>query len=343
MRTLKSPAVPLAARWRETARPPAARTPGRAWSPLRPVAEPIIFAAVTSVLYFSFDQSEKFVLLTGVVYALLTASIGVLLGWSGIYTFGHAAFFGIGAYTAGLLKDRDLSPLLFLLAGAAVAAAAALLVGLLGARIVAVEFAMMTLIIGQVGYLLIFKIERLQGDNGIFGIPTGTIGGWDIAADDNLWWYVVGVVAVVLGVLRRIQLSPYGVSLNAVRDEPVKAAAVGLPVRSLRLSAFVLSGAVAGVAGVLYAQQQGIVTPSTVSFTFSGQIIIMALFGGLYRFWGAPIGAIAFVLLNNRIFGETSRGTLILGVILLVIVVLMPGGILGVADWIRGRVKAVRR
>ncbi|SCL20162.1 amino acid/amide ABC transporter membrane protein 2, HAAT family [Micromonospora pallida] len=342
MRTLKSPAVLLAAKWRTAARPPAAKTPGRAWSSLRPVAEPIIFAAVTSILYFSFDQSLQFVLMTGVVYALLTASLGVLLGWSGIYTFGHAAFFGIGAYTAGLLKDRDMSPLLFLLAGAAVAAVIALVVGLLGARIVAVEFAMMTLIIGQVVYLLTFKIEGLQGDNGIFGIPSGTIGGWDIATEDNLWWYIVAVVAVLLGLLRRIQLSPYGVSLNAVRDDPVKAAAVGLPVRALRLSAFVLSGAVAGVAGVLYAQQQGIVTPSTLSFTFSGQIIIMALFGGLYRFWGAPIGAIVFLLLNNQIFGETSHGTLILGVILLFIVVLMPGGILGVADWIRDRVKVVR-
>jgi branched-chain amino acid transport system permease protein len=311
------------------------------WSTARSIVEPAVFVAATSLLFFSFDRSEQFVLTTGVVYALLTASIAVLLGWSGIHTFGHAAFFGIGAYTAALLKDHHLSPLLFLLAGAATAAVGALVVGILGSRIVAVQFAMMTLIVGQVAYLLTFKITRLQGDNGIYGIPVGRIGGWDINAGDNLWWYTVIVVAVLLAVLRRIQLSPYGVSLNAVRDDPVKAAAIGLPVRALRLSAFVLAGCMAGIAGVLYAQQQSIVAPSSISFTFSGQIIIMALFGGLYRFWGAPIGAVAFVLLNDQIFGESSYGTLILGVILLVIVVLMPGGILGVLAWVRDRGRAL--
>jgi branched-chain amino acid transport system permease protein len=310
-----------------------------AWGALRPVAEPLVFVAVTSAMFFSFSPGDQFVLVTGVVYALLTASLGVLLGWGGIYTFGHAAFFGIGAYSTGLLKDQELSPLLFVLAGAAVAAVAALIVGLLGSRIVAVEFAMLTLIVGQVFYLLTFKIDALQGDNGIFGIPSGSIGGWEIAVADNRWWYIVAVVALLLGVLRRIHLSPFGASLNAVRDDPVKAAAVGLPVRMLRLSAFVLAGAVAGIAGVLYAQQQGIVTPATLSFTLSGQIIIMVLFGGLYHFWGAPIGAIAFVLLSHKVFGETSHATLILGIILLVIVVLMPGGILGFLDKARDRIK----
>jgi branched-chain amino acid transport system permease protein len=313
-----------------------------AWAALRPVGEPLIFVAVTSAMFFSFGPGDQFVLVTGVVYALLTASLGVLLGWGGIYTFGHAAFFGIGAYTTGLLKDQQFSPLLLLLAGAAVAAFIALAVGLLGSRIVAVEFAMLTLIVGQAFFLLTFKIDALQGDNGIFGIPTGAIGGWEIVAGSDRWWYIVGVVALLLGVLRRIHLSPYGASLNAIRDDPTKAAAVGLPVRMLRLSAFVLAGAVAGIAGVLYAQQQGIVTPATLSFTLSGQIIIMVLFGGLYHFWGAPIGAIAFVMLSHKVFGESSHATLILGLILLVIVVLMPGGILGFIDKARDRVKGMR-
>lgn len=322
---------------------PVGFSPRRHLTALRPVIEPVVFLVVVSACYLPVGPSQQFVLTTGVIYALLTASLGVLLGWSGIYTFGHAAFFGVGAYTAGLLKDHAFSPLLFLLAGAVVAAAAALVVGLLGSRIVAVEFAMMTLIIGQVVYLLTFKVDLLQGDNGIYGIPLGTLAGIDLTLGQNLWWYTVVVVAVLLGVLRRIQLSPYGASLNALRDDPVKAAAIGLPVRSLRLSAFVLSGTVAGVAGVLFTQQQGIVTPSTLTFTFSGQIIIMVLFGGLYHFWGAPIGAVVFVVLNNQIFGSTTHGTLILGVILLFIVVLMPGGMLGALARGRSRLSRWRR
>lgn len=319
-----------------------AETPNRidAW---RPLLEPIVFLVVASVAYFVLSPSNQFVLTTGVIYALLTASLGVLLGWSGVYSFGHAVFFAVGAYSAGLLKDQSFSPLLFLLIGAAAAAVVALVVGLLGYRIVAVQFAMMTLIIGQVAYLLTFKVDRLQGDNGIFGIPIGSIAGVDLIEGDNGWWYVAIVVAILLGVLRRIQLSSFGASLNAVRDDPVKAEAVGLPVRRLRLAAFVLAGAMAGFAGVLYSQQQGIVTPSTVTFAFSGQIIIMLLLGGLFHFWGAPIGAIVFVLLNNQIFGTTTYGTLILGVILLVLVVLVPGGLLGILDTARTRLRGRRR
>lgn len=324
------------------AAPPAVGT-GRITLPnLRPVLEPLGFAVLVSVLYFTVDQSLQFVLTVGVTYALLAASLAVLLGWSGIYSFGHAAFFGAGAYAAGLLKDHDLSPLLVVLAGTVVAAVGAFVVGLLGARIVAVEFAMMTLIVGQVVYLLTFKVGALQGDNGIFGIPLGVVGGLDLSSGQNIWWYTVVVVAVLLGVLRRIQLSPYGTSLNAVRDDPVKAAAIGLPVPALRLSAFTLSGAVAGIAGVLYAQQQGIVTPTTLSFTFSGQIIIMVLLGGLFHFWGAAVGAIVFVLLNNQLFSESSHATLILGVILLLIVVLMPRGLLGLGDLVTARFRSMR-
>lgn len=309
---------------------------------LRPVLEPLAFVVVTSALYFAVDQGTQFALATGVVYALAAASLGVLLGWGGIYTFGHAAFFGLGAYATGLLKDQDLSPLLVLFAGAALAAVAGLVIGLLGWRIVAVEFAIMTLIVGQVAYLLTFKVDALQGDNGLYGIPAGTLAGLELTDGDNLWWYTVGVVGLMLAVLRRLHLSPYGASLNAVRDDPVKAAAVGLPVRLLRLSSFVLACSVAGLAGVLFAQQQGIVTPTTLAFTFSGQLIIMVLLGGLYHFWGGPIGAIVFMLLSNRIFGETTHATLVLGLILLFIVVLLPGGMFGAIDKLVARVRGVR-
>ncbi|GAB3673532.1 branched-chain amino acid ABC transporter permease [Angustibacter aerolatus] len=327
---------------RTAAAPPVRRTVQPVRSGRRALLEPLVFAVVLSLIHLLVDQSLQFVLTLGVVYALLTASLGVLLGWSGVYSFGHAAFFGAGAYAAGLLKDHDLSPLLVVLAGTVVAAAAAVAVGALGARIVGVEFALLTLVVGQVAYLLTFKLDLLQGDNGVYGIPAGTLAGRDLTDGQHLWWYTVVVVAVLLGVLRRVQLSPYGAGLNAVRDDPVKAAAIGLPVRALRLSAFTLSGAVAGVAGVLFAQQQGIVTPTTLTFTFSGQIIVMLLLGGLHRFWGAAVGAIVFVLLDDRLFGETTHHSLVLGLILLVVVVVLPRGLLGLAEPVTALVRRRR-
>lgn len=302
---------------------------------LRPVYEPLIFLVLTSVAYLVMPANLQYVLSVAVIYALLATSLGVLFGWTGTYTFGHAAFFGMGAYTTALLKDQAWGPLAFLGVSAVIAAVGAILIGLLGQRLAKVEFAMLTMIVGQIAYLLTFRVPELEGDNGIYGIPRGEFLGIDLTPPGTFWWYSIIVIAVVMGILRRINLSAFGESLNAIRDDPVKAAAIGIPVKSLRLASFALAGAVAGLAGGLFAQQGGIVTPSTLSFTFSGQIIIMALLGGMMRFWGPAVGAILFQFINALVFGNSSNGTLVLGVILLAVVLLFPSGVLGVLSRIR--------
>lgn len=305
---------------------------------LRPVYEPFIFLVLASVAYFTMPPNLQYVLSIAVIYALLATSLGVLFGWSGIYTFGHAAFFGMGAYTTALLKAEAWGPLLFLAASAVVAAIGAVVIGLIGQRLAKVEFAMLTMIAGQIAYLLTFRVPELEGDNGIYGVPRGDVFGLDITSPTAFWWYSIMVIAVVLGILRRINLSSFGESLNAIRDDPLKAAAIGIPVKALRLAAFTLAGSVAGLAGGLFAQQGGIVTPSTLAFTFSGQIIIMALLGGMMRFWGPAIGAILFQFINALVFGNSSHGTLVLGVILLAVVLLFPNGVLGVLSDLKARV-----
>jgi branched-chain amino acid transport system permease protein len=311
--------------------------------PWRFVYEPLVFVAVVSVGYLVVPSNWQFVLTQGVIYALFATSLGMLFGWAGIYTFGHAVFFGVGAYAAALIKDWTLSPLLYLLVGAIVAAVLAWLVGLLGLRLVKVEFAMMTLILGQIAYQLTYRIDALQGDNGIYGIVRGEVFGWNISSADSFWWYVVIVAFVALMILRRVHLSPWGEALNALRDDPVKAAATGVPVRAMRMVVFTVAGAVAGLAGVLFAQHQGIVTPNTLSFVFSGQVIIMALLGGMSKFWGPAVGALVFVALNFALFSGTTNANLILGVILLVIVLVLPNGLLGIVSAIRDRVVARRK
>jgi branched-chain amino acid transport system permease protein len=310
---------------------------------LRPIYEPLIFLILTSVAYLVMPANMQYVLSVAVIYALLATSLGVLFGWTGIYTFGHAAFFGMGAYATALLKDQAWGPLLFLGASAVIAAVGAIVIGLIGQRLAKVEFAMLTMIVGQIAYLLTFRVPALEGDNGIYGIPRGEILGVDLAPPMSFWWYSIVVIAVVMGVLRRVQLSAFGESLNAVRDDPLKAAAIGIPVKSLRLAAFTLAGAVAGLAGSLFAQQGSIVTPSALSFTFSGQIIIMALLGGMMRFWGPAVGAILFQFINALVFGNSSNGTLILGVVLLAVVLLFPSGVLGVLSKLRALVVNPRR
>lgn len=311
---------------------------------LRPVYEPVAFLVLAGIAYLVLPPNLQYVLGVAVIYALLATSLGMLFGWAGTYTFGHAAFFGIGAYATALLKEQQWTPLLFLVASAVVAAVVALLVGLAGRRLVRVEFAMLTMIVGQIAYLLTFRVPVLEGDNGIYGIPRGVIFGVDLAPAPAFWWYSLVVVTVVLGVLRRISLSPFGEALNAIRDDPVKAAAIGIPVKAMRLAVFTLAGGVAGLAGALFAQQGGIVTPSTLTFTFSGQLIIMALLGGMKQFWGPAVGAIVFQFINAMVFGSSTNATLFLGVILLAVVLIFPNGILGLLRQARGLfTRATRR
>lgn len=325
-----------------SAGPPTKSAVGIPRHDLRPVYEPLIFLAVTSLAYLVMPANGQYILSISIIYALLATSLGVLFGWSGIYSFGHAAFFGMGAYTTALFKTAAWGPLAFLAISALVAGTAALIIGLLGRRLAKVEFAMLTMIVGQIAYLLTFRVPALQGDNGIFGIPRGNVFGINITPSSSFWWYSIVLVAVVMAILRRIHLSPFGESLNAIRDDPIKAAAIGIPVKSLRLAAFTLAGAVAGLAGGLFAQQGGIVTPSSLAFTFSGQIIIMALLGGMMKFWGPAIGAVLFQFINALVFGGSTHGTLYLGIILLAVVLVFPSGVLGVLSTLRGVLKKMR-
>lgn len=316
------------------------RLGGKRW---RFVYEPLIFGAVMTVLFLVAPTNWQFVLTQGVIYMLFATSLGMLFGWSGIYTFGHAVFFGVGAYVVALTKDLGSGPLVYLGIGVVAAGAIAGLVALLGLRLVKVEFAMMTLILGQIAYQLTYRIDGLQGDNGIYGIPRGSVLFFDITPSGSFWWYVLAIAIVAMMVLRRVQLSPFGEALSALRDDPIKASAIGIPVRTMRFVVFTLAGAVAGLAGGLFAQHQGIVTPNTLAFLFSGQVIIMALLGGMARFWGPAVGALVYVALNFAIFSGDSNSNLVLGIVLLVVVLLLPKGLLGVIAWARDRIAARRR
>lgn len=295
----------------------------------------IIFALIGVIGLTFFKGSLLFLLTTAIIYVLFAMGVNILFGWTGISSFGQAAFFGVGAYTVGLLKDLIENPIVSILAASAVAAGMAVVFALVASRITGVEFAMLTLIFGQILWLITFRVRSLRGENGIPGISRGELFGINLFSDTAFWWYVVAVVGIAMVALAVIYNSSFGTAMNAVRDDPIRAEALGIKVRAVRIAAFALAGAVAGLAGGLFAQHQGLVTPEMLSWVLSGKVIVMCLIGGMRTFWGPVIGAVLMVFIEHYLLGATSTPDFYIGIALLIIVLTVPGGLLSLPKKIR--------
>jgi branched-chain amino acid transport system permease protein len=283
------------------------------------------------------DGSHLFLATTALIYALFALGTNVLFGWSGISSFGQAAFFGVGAYTGGLVKDAVESPLLAVLLGALAAGVFAGAFALASARITGVEFAMLTLVFGQILWLLTFKIGVLGGENGITSIRRGEIFGRNLFDAEYFWYFAAVVVLLGYLALRRIAGSSFGASMNAVRDDPLRAAALGVNIRLVRICAFTLAGTTAGLAGGLAAKQHGLVTPNLLFWALSGEVIVMCLIGGLRSFWGPAIGAVLLTVVDWYLFDRVASPLLYIGAALLLVVLLLPGGLASLPSILRAR------
>jgi branched-chain amino acid transport system permease protein len=156
-----------------------------------------------------------------------------------------------------------------------------------------------------------------------------------VSTDSGFWWLAVAICTIVLVLLRRVRDSSFGATAGAVRQDPARAAALGIPVRRVRVIAFAVAGAAGALSGGLYAQLNGIVTPQDDLFwTLSGNVLLMIMLGGIRTFWGPAVGAIAFTALNKIVLQNSIAPDFYTGVILLVVVVLMPGGLGGGATWL---------
>lgn len=267
---------------------------------------------------------------TAAIFGLFALSGLVLFGWLGQGSFGQAAFFGTGAYTVALLKDSHPSPLVAILLGGLISFGFAFVIGMMTMNATGRQFAMLTLVLGEVMYQLTFTFRgTLGGDDGIFGVYPGTLFGADLTLPVEFWWYVTIVVGALALILFGIHRSQLGKSFRAVRDDPLKAAALGTSVRVVRTAAFLIAGFVGGVAGGLYAQQQYGVSPELLSTTISGGVIFMVLIGGTSSMWGPIIGALVYTVLTTKLFSSSSTATLWVGLLLLVVVLGVRGGIVG--------------
>ncbi|HZP35671.1 MAG TPA: ABC transporter permease [Methylomirabilota bacterium] len=263
-------------------------------------------------------------------FALFAASLHLLMGVGGMVSFGHAAYFGVGAYGAALLLQLAGWPMPLAFVAAPVAAAlAALLFGYFCVRLTSIYFAMLTLAFAQIVYAIVHQWDEVTGgDNGVLSVWPSA---WLASPARYYYWALVATVAGVV-LLRRVAASPFGLTLRAVRDHARRAEALGVNIRALQWTAFVVAGFVAGLGGAVFAFLKGSVFPVYAESPMSVQPLVMVLLGGIDSPSGPLIGATVYKLLDTVITRYTDYWQIVLGAILMVLVLAFPRGIAGVLD-----------
>jgi branched-chain amino acid transport system permease protein len=273
------------------------------------------------------------------IFALFAMSLGLLVGYVGLVSLGHAAFFGTAAYTAGLLSVRA-SPALALTLPAGVAAGTltALVIGVFALRATGVYFLMLTLAFAQMTYAVAHQWGWLTGGtNGLPGIPRPAVPGVDLSDTVPFYYLVLLVVGAASLALWRITRSPFGAALAGIRENESRMRAMGFDTFRLKLAAFVLAGAVAALSGVLYAYYNGFVSPDELYWTRSGEVLVMVLLGGPGTLAGPVVGAVVVLVLQNVASSVTERWTMIMGAAFVAVVLAAPKGLAGLVQerWVR--------
>jgi len=273
------------------------------------------------------------------ILGLFAASFNLIFGYTGMLSFGHAAFFGAGAYATAMLLQSQQWPLLGCLLAAIVAGALlALLIGFFSVRLDEVYFAMLTLAFGMMVFAVVHQWRSVtNGSDGIAGFTVGQFGlGLPLTLGNPSVYYHMVLVVVVLAaaLLYLICRSSFGLVLRAIRQNPERVAFCGLNVRSYRLAAFTIAGAFAGLAGGLMAPFLRIASPELVHWSMSAEPVLMTILGGSGYFLGPFFGAGMFVLLETWITSVTQAWMLVLGIILALMVMFFRRGLLGtLLDW----------
>jgi branched-chain amino acid transport system permease protein len=270
--------------------------------------------------------------------ALFAVSLNLLLGTTGLVSFGHVAYFGIGAYFCGILMKTYGVPfsLAFVAAGLG-SALFALVFGYFCVRLTKIYFAMLTLAFSQIVWAICFKWNDVTGgDQGLPEVPypdldwMSAIPGLDaLRIGDRFYLLTLALVALSLAATRRLIDSPFGRMLTTIRENPERAAFIGVNVRAYELAAFVVAGGFAGLSGALFGIFNRGVFADYVYWPKSAEVMIMTILGGMEHFWGPVVGAATLVLLNQQITSYTEYWPFVLGLILLVLLFTFPGGIVG--------------
>lgn len=262
------------------------------------------------------------------VYALAASSLNLILGYGGMVSFGHAAYFGLGAYTVAILMREGVTSAWVIWAVAVgLSALLALLIGVISLRTRGVYFIMITLAFAQMIYYLVVSFKQYGGEDGLRA-RRPEFGLFELN-DTTLYYLTLGVLLAALYLMHRLVHSRFGRVLQAIRENESRALALGYPVFRFQLVAFVLAGAAAGLAGVLMAHYTQYVSPSLLAWQQSGHLMMMVILGGVGQFWGGVLGAAVLSLVEEVLQDLTIHWQLGVGVILLFIVLFAPQGLAG--------------
>ena len=289
----------------------------------------------------------------GLITAIAALGFNLLLGYTGLLSFGHSAYFGLGAYTVAFLLQwlgiRSME--LYILLGLPVAAIVSALFGYICVRHTRIFFGILTLALSQVLYSLALKFFWVTGGTDGLRVPRPMLlaGLVDFAGSGGFqrfirsyYYYVLGVFVLSAAIMWVIVHSPFGKALQAIRDNETRARFLGLRVRRFRWAAFLLSGTFTALAGILWVPLNGLTTPDVLYWPFSGEIVFMTLLGGFRSFFGPIVGGIAFTFIKTYAVASTEYWQLLLGTVLVGLVLLLPTGIVGGLSQIAKRLRETK-
>lgn len=310
----------------------------------------LVLILVLASLPLFLDKFYIYIFAEIFVLALFAVSWNFLYRYSGMLSFGHGAYFAIGAYGYGLLmnsySDFSFSLLLSLVGAALITALIAIVLGYICTRSTDIYFSILTLVLSMVVYSVLLQWRSLtSGDDGLLIIHRRFFFGMDFSDPARLYYWVLGVVVISILSLWFFTKSYYGHSMMGIRENPERAMFIGLPVRNYRLFSFVISAFFAGVAGALFAPLAGSITPTLAYWTSSAEPVLMAFIGGPTQFLGPVIGAGIYLLLKDAVMAHTEQWRFVLGVVFILVVLFIPGGILGMLGTYvkrRGKQRAVQ-
>ena len=294
---------------------------------------PLAAAALLVALPWLLARHQLSILTELLIFGLFAMSLDLLMGYTGMVSFGHAAWFGLGAYGSALLLLHFAVPLPVALAGGALGAAAlAWPIAFLCTRSSGIYFGMLTLAFAQLLYTIAFKWRDLTGgSDGLTGVPKTALwpGGPATAGPHAYYFLVLVVVAAAFAACRGLVGSPFGRALQAIRENEKKFATLGQDPRRVKVIVFVAAALVAGLAGALFAPFRGFASPEVMFWVLSGQALMMVIVGGLGTLVGPALGAMVFLLLQELMSSYTEHWMLVNGTIFVVMVIFFPGGLVG--------------
>lgn len=287
----------------------------------------IAILVVLLILPFTIPTFYVYVLSLIFITALLAMSLNLVLGYGGMFQFHHGVFYGVGAYTVALMLTKTSLPMwIGFVAGPIVAAVLGLVMGLLCVRLTRIYYGMLQLSLGSLVWAIVFRwYDFTGGDDGIHGIPLPSA----LSSLNGSYYFALIITVICLIVMYLIVKSPFGGTLQAIRDNPGRCAAVGVNVKRHQLIGLVIATFFAGVAGVLFVTVERSVFPDLLFWALSLEVLIMCLLGGWFTFLGPVLGAAIVVLLRTFVGIYTEYWTLILGATLVLLVMFLPQGVMG--------------